>query len=73
MSVWKKWSDEMHAFLLAAAANFRVPNSGCTISRIDVTGEKLIKPLLGVPAGVMEWGMSLTGHCAPKVKANGVK
>src|SRR5665213_135361 len=73
MSVWKKWSDEMHAFLLAAAANFRAPNSGCTISRIDVTGEMLIKPLLGVPAGVMEWGMSLTGHCGPKVKANRVK
>ena len=71
MSVWKKWSDEMHAFLLAGAANFRAPNPTCTISRIDVTGRKLTKPLLGVPAGVTEWALSFTGKCSPQKQGNG--
>ena len=63
ISVWKKWSAEMHAFLLSSAANFRATKSGCTVTSIDVRGEKLTKPLFGVPAGVTEWSISLTGKC----------
>jgi len=71
MSVWKKWSAEMHAFLLTSAANFRATKSGCAVTSIDVTGEKLTKPLFGVPAGVTEWSISLTGNCGPQKQVSG--
>ena len=71
MSVWNKWSAEMHAFLLTSAANFRATKSGCAVTSIDVTGEKLTKPLFGVPAGVTEWSISLTGSCGPQKQVNG--
>jgi hypothetical protein len=66
MSVWKKWSIGMHAFLLMSAANFRATRSGCTVTSIDVAGRKLTEPLFGVPAGVTEWALSLTGNCSPQ-------
>jgi hypothetical protein len=66
MSVWKKWSAEQHAFLIVAAANYRAPNPGCTILKITVNGTKLVKPALGIPAGVTVWAMSLLGKCSQK-------
>jgi len=65
-SVWMKWSAAMHTFLLTSAANFRATKSGCTITSVDVTGEKLTKPLSGVPAGVTEWSISIAGNCGHK-------
>jgi hypothetical protein len=67
LSVWKKWSEEMHQFDLTAAANYQPPKkSVCTALRISVNGQKLRKPLFGVPAGVTTWSLSISGACKPK-------
>jgi hypothetical protein len=71
LSAWKRWSAEAHAFLSEAAANFRAPNPACTVIKISVTGRRLVKPLLGIPAGVTLWAISLEGKCNPKVKTTG--
>jgi hypothetical protein len=63
LTVWKTWSRAEHRFWLRAAATFRPSNPNCTVSKIVVTGRKLSKPLMGIPAGVWLWGMSLEGHC----------
>jgi hypothetical protein len=68
LEVWKKWSVAEHKFWLHAAATFRSPTPGCTVIKISVTGRKLTKPLLGIPAGVWLWGMGLIGHCPPDDK-----
>jgi hypothetical protein len=65
LAVWRKWSVAEHKFWLHAAATFRSPTPGCTVIKISITGRKLTKPLLGIPAGVWLWGMGLTGRCAP--------
>jgi hypothetical protein len=65
MSVWKKWSVAQHESLLRWAASYRSPNPACTVMKISVTGRKLTKPLLGVPAGVWVWGISFSGRCPP--------
>jgi hypothetical protein len=63
LSVWRKWSAEDHKFLLAAAANYRYQNSTCTILKISVTPNKSNKTVLGVPAGITLWGLSIKGKC----------
>jgi hypothetical protein len=64
-SVWKKWSAEDHKYLLAVAANYRYPNATCTILKISVTPNTSNKPVLGVPAGITLWGISVKGKCHP--------
>jgi hypothetical protein len=65
LSVWRKWSAEDHKFLLAAAANYRYPNSTCTILKISVTPNKSHTTVLGVPAGITRWGISIESKCHP--------
>jgi Domain of unknown function (DUF929) len=65
LSVWKRWSSADRKFMLRAAATFRPSNPACTVLKISVTGQKLSKPLMGIPAGVWTWALSMTGHCAP--------
>jgi hypothetical protein len=65
LSVWRKWSAEDHRFLLAAAADFRYPNSTCTILKISVTPNRSNETVLGVPAGITRWGLSIKGKCRP--------
>lgn len=65
LSVWRKWSAEDHKFLLAAAANYRYPNSTCTVLKISVTPNRSNKTVLGVPAGITRWGISIQGKCRP--------
>ena len=65
LSVWRKWSAEDHKFLLAAAANYRYPSSTCTIVKISVTPNRSNKTVLGVPAGVTRWALSVKGKCHP--------
>jgi hypothetical protein len=65
LSVWRKWSAEDHKSLLAAAANYRYPNSTCTILKISVTPNKSNMTVLGVPAGITRWGISIEGKCRP--------
>jgi hypothetical protein len=65
LAIWQKWSVAEHKFWLHAAATFRSPNPKCTVIKISVTGRKLTKPLMGIPAGVWLWGMGLTGKCPP--------
>jgi hypothetical protein len=65
LSVWKRWSIAEHRFLLRAAATFRPSNPACTVLKIAVTGQKLSKPLMGIPAGVWTWALSMTGRCPP--------
>jgi hypothetical protein len=63
LPVWRKWSAEDHKFLLAAAANYRYPNSTCTVLKISVTPNRSNKTVLGVPAGITRWGISIEGKC----------
>jgi Domain of unknown function (DUF929) len=63
LSVWRKWSAEDHKFLLAAAANYRYPNSTCTVLKISVTPNRSNKTVLGVPPGITRWGISIQGKC----------
>ncbi|HUY42773.1 MAG TPA: DUF929 family protein [Acidimicrobiales bacterium] len=66
LSVWKRWSDEMHVIVLRGAASMlhtRDGSTGCTITNANVTGRVLTKPLLGIPAGVEIWAISLQGVC----------
>jgi hypothetical protein len=65
LSVWRRWSAEDHKFLLAAAASYRYSNSTCTILKISVTSNRSNKTVLGVPAGVTRWGISIKGNCRP--------
>ncbi|MCU1363495.1 MAG: hypothetical protein JWM55_1323 [Acidimicrobiaceae bacterium] len=65
LSVWRKWSAEDRKFLLAAAADYRYPNSTCTVLKISVTPNKSNQTVLGVPAGVTRWGISIEGKCRP--------
>jgi hypothetical protein len=65
LSVWRKWSAEDHKFLVAAAASYRYPNSTCTILKISVTPNRSNKTILGVPAGITRWGISIKGKCRP--------
>jgi hypothetical protein len=63
LSVWRKWSAEDHKFLIAAAANYRNPNSTCTVLKISVTPNQSNKTVLGVPPGITRWGISINGKC----------
>jgi hypothetical protein len=65
LAVWQRWSVAEHQWWLHAAATYRSPNPACTVTKISVTGRKLVKPLFGIPRGVWLWSMSLVGHCPP--------
>jgi hypothetical protein len=65
LSEWRKWSAEDHKFLLSAAADYRYPNSTCTVLKISVTPNRSNKTVLGVPAGITRWGISIEGKCRP--------
>ncbi|MDA8302430.1 MAG: DUF929 family protein [Actinomycetota bacterium] len=64
MSVWRRWSEETHRYLEEQVAHgFAKANPGCVVTKAAVTGNKLTKPTLGVPAGVTIWAIDLTGNC----------
>jgi hypothetical protein len=65
ISLWRKWSAEDHKFMLSAAANFRYPNPACTIIKVSVVGSTSKIPVLGVPAGITRWALSIEGKCSP--------
>lgn len=67
LAVWKKWSAAEHKALLHWAATYRSANSACAVTKISVNGRKLTKPLMGIPAGVWMWSVSLQGKCPPGV------
>jgi len=72
VSVWNKWSAEDHKFMLSAAANFRSPNPACTIIKISVVGSTSKNPVLGVPAGITRWALSIEGKCTSGNKGKGL-
>lgn len=66
MSTWRRWSDEMHAFDLKAAAamlHTHAGGPGCIVSKASVTKTVLRKSVLGIPAGVDVWAISVLGRC----------
>ena len=64
MSVWRHWSQETHRYLEEKLAHgFAKANPGCAVTKASVTGNKLTKPTLGVPAGVTVWAIDLTFNC----------
>ena len=65
LSLWRKWSAEDHKFLLDVAANYRYPNPTCAVLKVSVTPNRSAKPVLGVPAGITRWGLSIKGTCHP--------
>jgi hypothetical protein len=72
VSVWRRWSAEDHKFMLAAAANYRSPNPACTILNISVNANRSNKPIVGVPAGITRWAISIEGKCPPGRSAKGL-
>jgi hypothetical protein len=70
MSVWRKWSAEVHKYVLSTAANFRYPNPACTIIKISVVGSTSKNSVLGVPAGIKRWALSIEGKCSPRKSGN---
>jgi hypothetical protein len=66
MSVWRRWSDEMHSYLEQQVAHtvFRA-NPGCVVTSAEVTGTRLTKAALGIPAGATVWAITETGRCRP--------
>ncbi|MHB1089127.1 MAG: DUF929 family protein [Acidimicrobiales bacterium] len=68
MGVWRQWSNEMHAFDVKAAASILHSHRGgpgCSVTKVSVTRNVLHKTVLGIPAGVTLWAISVTGHCPP--------
>jgi hypothetical protein len=72
MSVWQKWSDELHTFWEQAAANYRpmTGRPGCSvITQVDVDSITYTKTTLGIPPGVKNWYLSVVGMCSHKCAA----
>jgi hypothetical protein len=72
VSEWKKWSVDDHKFMLGVAANYRSPNPACTIINISVNANRSNTPVLGVPAGITRWSISIKGKCPPGRSAKGL-
>ena len=74
MSIWYKWSDEMHAFLERQLPLFAKQNSpGCRTISVEVDAMVYTKTTLGIPPGVKSWSISGTGYCRPASPTHSAK
>ncbi len=74
MSIWYKWSDDMHAYLERQLPLMAKENSqGCRILSIELTDTVYTKTTLGIPPGVKSWAVGGMGYCRPGAGATPFK